>query len=112
VALTRPELNPLDISTHQHPQTSLERELAQDNLPAAMYLQPITAANSVSQNTTEPVHKHLNSLYSLLQSMITKMISSDMKGVRSIQPAIGVIFNTLYDSTPCANNPGLQLLVL
>jgi hypothetical protein len=79
--------------------------------PAAMYLQPITAANSVSQNTTEPVHKHLNSLYSLLQYMITKMISSDMKGVRSIQPAIGVLFNTLYDSTPCANNPGLQSLV-
>jgi hypothetical protein len=50
-----------------------------------MYLQPITAAKSVSQNTTEPVHKHLNSLYSLLQSMITKMISSDMKGVRSIE---------------------------
>ncbi len=85
MALTRSELNPLDISTHQHPQTSLERELAQDNLPAAMYLRPITAATSVSQNTTEPVHKHLNSLYSLLQSMITKMISSDMKGVRSIE---------------------------
>ncbi len=64
------------------------------------------------------LYKLCNSIDSSDDSHSIRACYFDKEGSRpccevifQFQPAIGVLFNTMYNSTPCANNPGLQSLV-